>query len=305
MLLVTGISGHTGGYFLQELINNRYDGAIRCIVRNASDTTLIDNSGLKIEKVIGNLSHQEFMDSCMLGVDTVMHIGTIFYSLNVIKSAVKNKVRKVVLVHTTGIYSKFKRASAVYKDIENEITNIVSNESAPLIDITILRPTMIYGNICDHNMIQFIKLLDNLRIMPVINHGNGLFQPVNARDLGKAYYQVLVMPDSIRRKEYILSGERPLELVKAFKIISNCLKKKTIFISFPLMFSVLLARILKVITIGKVDYIEKVLRMSENRSFPHDHAMNDFGYAPSSFEEGIRIEVEQYLKQKNIVKESF
>ena len=26
MLLVTGITGHTGRYFLQELINNKYEG---------------------------------------------------------------------------------------------------------------------------------------------------------------------------------------------------------------------------------------------------------------------------------------
>ena len=42
MLLVTGITGHTGRYFLQELINHKYDGAIRCIVRETSDTSILD-----------------------------------------------------------------------------------------------------------------------------------------------------------------------------------------------------------------------------------------------------------------------
>jgi thioester reductase-like protein len=41
MLLVTGITGHTGRYFLKELIDNRYEGPIRCIVRETSDTSML------------------------------------------------------------------------------------------------------------------------------------------------------------------------------------------------------------------------------------------------------------------------
>ena len=52
MLLVTGITGHTGRYFLQELINNKYKGPIGCIVRETSDTSLLDGSGLNIEKIL-------------------------------------------------------------------------------------------------------------------------------------------------------------------------------------------------------------------------------------------------------------
>lgn len=72
MLLVTGITGHSGRYFLQELIKNKYEDTIRCVVRNSSDTSLIDSSGLKIEKVVGDLDDQEFMDQAMVGVDTVV-----------------------------------------------------------------------------------------------------------------------------------------------------------------------------------------------------------------------------------------
>lgn len=56
MLLVTGITGHSGRYFLQELIKNKYEGIIRCIVRETSDTWMLDNSGLKIEKAVGDLT---------------------------------------------------------------------------------------------------------------------------------------------------------------------------------------------------------------------------------------------------------
>jgi hypothetical protein len=35
--------------------------------------------------------------------------------------------------------------------------------------------------------------------------------------------------------------------------------------------------------------------MGEDRSFSHDAATKDFGYNPMPFEEGIRMEVEEYL----------
>ena len=295
MLLVTGITGHSGRYFLQELIDHKYEGTIRCVVRSTSDTSLLDNSGLKIEKVVGDLMDQDFMDAAMAAVDTVMHIGAIFYSLSVIKAAVKKSVRKAILVHTTGIYSKFKSASEDYKNIESEVRRIVK-DNASSIGLTILRPTMIYGNVNDKNMVIFIKMVDKMRLFPVIDHGRSLLQPVNGRDLGKAYYQVLVKPE-IMNGDYILSGEKPIMMIDMFKLISNTLGKKTVFVSVPLGFGEFLARILKAVTLGKVDYIEKVQRMGEDRSYPHDHATRDFGYNPMSFEEGLRIQVHQNVKK--------
>ena len=154
---------------------------------------------------------------------------------------------------------------------------------------------MIYGDVCDRNMSKFIKMVDRFRVFPVINHGKSLIQPVNARDLGKAYYDVLMMPKEKAKSEYILSGEKPITMLEAFKLISNNLGKKTTFISFPLSFGVIMARVLKGITLGEIDYVERVQRMSEDRSFSHKEATADFGYNPESFEVGIAREVKEYL----------
>ena len=59
----------------------------------------------------------------------------------------------------------------------------------------------------------------------------------------------------------------------------------------------MLAKIAKVLTVGKINYIERVQRMGEDRSYPHAEAKKDFNYKPMSFEEGIQIEVNQYLKK--------
>ncbi|MCA1031309.1 NAD(P)-dependent oxidoreductase [Bacillus timonensis] len=295
MLLVTGITGHSGEFFLQELIKNKYEGPIRCIIRDNSNTSLIDNSGLNIEKVIGNLEDQEFMNEVMTGVDTVVHIASIFYSVNLMRAAVKNHVRRAVLVHTTGIYSKYKSASEEYKAIEQNLESLIK-ESSSNIGLIYLRPTMIYGNINDRNMIIFIKMVDRLRLFPIINQGKNTLQPVNGRDLGKAYYQVL-KSSNIMHGDYILSGESPISMKDLFRLISQILDKKITFISVPLVLGVFVAKILKVCTLGKIDYIEKVQRMGEDRSFSHQCATDDFGYKPMSLSEGLKIEIEDYLKK--------
>ncbi|WP_082731909.1 NAD(P)-dependent oxidoreductase [Sporosarcina sp. HYO08] len=295
MLLVTGITGHSGKYFLQELIRNKYDGPIRCIVRANSDTSLIDNSGLNIEMIVGDLENQEFMNEAMSGVNTVVHIASIFYSVTLMKAAVKNDVKRAILVHTTGIYSKYKSASEEYKGIEKSIDKIIK-ENNSTIGLIYLRPTMIYGYINDSNMIVFIKMVDRLRLFPIIDQGKNLLQPVNGRDLGKAYYQVL-KKSNIVSGDYILSGESPISMKELFRLISQILGKNTTFISIPLALGVFMARFLKVITLGKVDYIERVQRMGEDRSFPHESAAKDFGYRPMSLSEGLKIEIKEYLKK--------
>ncbi|MDC3411843.1 SDR family oxidoreductase [Terrihalobacillus insolitus] len=296
MLLVTGITGHTGKYFLQELINNKYECSIRCVVRETSNTSLLDNSGLNIEKVVGDLDDPDFIDSVMNGVDTVMHIYNIHHSPVVVQSAIKNKVKRALLVHTTGIYSEFKYASEGYKKIEQKVKEL-KNDTKCLTKITILRPSMIYGDLCDRNMSKFIKMIDKLRIMPVINGGNSFIQPVNARDLGKAFFTLLMSPVESDRDAYDLSGESPIRMIDAFKLISKELNKKTVFISVPLSLGVQIARVIKTLTLGRIDYIERVQRMGEDRNYSHDSATSDFGYNPMTFEKGIQIEVQEYLEK--------
>ncbi|WP_174734323.1 SDR family oxidoreductase [Mesobacillus harenae] len=296
MLLVTGITGHTGKYFLQELIDNKYEGSIRCIVRETSNTSPLDKSGLNIEKVVGDLDDPDFIGSVMNGVETVMHIYNIHHSPMIVESAIKNKVKRAILVHTTGIYSEFKYASEGYKKIEQKINELKSDTKC-LTKITILRPSMIYGDLCDRNMSKFIKMIDKLRIMPVINGGNSLIQPVNARDLGKAFFTVLMSPVKSDGDAYDLSGERPIRMIDTFNLISKELNKKTVFISVPLSLGVLMAKVIKTLTLRRIDYIERVQRMGEDRNYSHDSATSDFGYNPMTFEKGIQIEVQEYLEK--------
>jgi nucleoside-diphosphate-sugar epimerase len=263
VILITGITGKSGKWFLEKLKATPLSGRkYRVVIRNTSNTIAIDNCILPIEKVRGDLVDLNFVNSIMSDVSTVLHIAGINTSLNIVKAAIKNNVKKLILVHTTGIYSKYKSAAKDYLAIEDEINVIIQGTH---INLTILRPTMIYGSITDNNIIFFIKMVDKLRFLPIINHANYLLQPVHEKDLGEAYYQALtmVMDDGggggvgTDNKSYKLTGKEQIHLIDIFKIIGRYLEKKNKFISVPFIVAYFGGWVLYIITIGKIDYRER------------------------------------------------
>lgn len=294
MILVIGITGHTGRYFLDNLMKNDYKEKIRVLAHSDKGLEKLKKSKLDYEIVYGDLNNLEDLEKACKGVEEIVQIYDIRYSLKVLETAINNKVKRIIFVHTTGIYSRFKMASEIYKDIESKVYEISKNK----IDITILRPTMIYGNLVDENMVKFIMMVDKLRIFPLIAGGKAKIQPVNARDLGKAYYDVLVNYEKTTNKDYNLSGKTEISFKDMLKLIGKKLNAKNLFISVPLWTSLIPAYILKIITFNKINIVEKVLRMDESRCFSYEKAEKDFGYNPMDFEKGISIEIEQYMKKK-------
>jgi len=293
MLYITGITGHTGTWLLKRLIAENYQGPIRCVVRKNSNTTLIDQSELNIEKVYGDLDDINFLMKSMENVKTMIHISWIMHSPKVVEAAIANNVNWAILVHTTGRFSKYKSASEEYINIEDSLL-----ERKNEINITVLRPTMIYGSAADRNMIKLIDFMNRFRLFPLFGKGGNLMQPVHARDLGNAYYDVLMNPGVTMNNNYNLSGKNPLTYRKLIETVSKKLNKKTTLVTLPLGFSVFSARIYNKLTSKALISEEQVLRMQEDKAFSYEKAKNDFGYNPIDFEEGIQEEVELYLKSK-------
>jgi nucleoside-diphosphate-sugar epimerase len=293
MLYVTGITGHTGKWFLDRLINEKFEGKIRCLVRENSDTAVLDKSGLNIEKVFGSLEDKEFLETTMAGVEAVVHISSILFSNNVIDAAIKNNVKWAILVHTTGRYSKFKSASEEYMKIEDGIL-----EKRDQIGISVLRPTMIYGSSGDRNMYKLVDYLARHKFFPLFGDGRNLMQPVHAKDLGNAYYDVLVNKNKTFNKEYNLSGKDPIMYIDLVRCMSETLKRNNVILKIPLWFSVLAAKVYNAFNKNAVISVEQVLRMQEDKVFCYDDATVDFGYSPISFSEGIKGEAREYLESK-------
>lgn len=296
-VLITGITGKSGAVFAGLLGE---DGgalgyALRVLVRTQAQRDWAAGLLPHAEIVLGDLDNQQDLDRMTKDVDVLFHIAGIQRSWPLVEAAAANQVRRMVLVHTTGIYSKYKAAGEEYRQTEAKIDALARREG---ISVTYLRPTMIYGTLNDRNMIQFIKMVDRLNPMPMVNHGRYALQPVNCRDLGKAYWQVLSALDQTGGKSYILSGRDSLLLCELFEEIAGCLGVSRRFCSVPFPLAYVGAWGVYGLTLGKLDFREKVQRLCEDRSFPHEDAARDFGYAPMPFSEGLRMEVEEYLREK-------
>lgn len=291
MLLVTGAAGHSAKFFFERLVEQNYQHKIRCLVRKSSKIDFLKETRLDIEFCYGDIEDIHFLKNVMTGVSTVLHIAGIPFSEKIVKTGTESGVEWFICIHTTGRYSKFKSASAEYIRIEEGLLNKFSN-------LTILRPTMIYGSSSDRNMWKLINYINSHKIFPVFGSGENLMQPVHAKDLGDAYALVLNNKKTTFGKQYNLSGKNEITYISLLKVISSSLNRKIIFVHFPLWMCVIGAHVYNFIFRSSAFIsVEQVLRMQEDKAFSSRSAFDDFSYSPMSFEEGIKIEVNELLRK--------
>ena len=277
-LAITGVTGKSGSFLWQyileneSLIKNKWPEGINLISRNKGKLENLEKGSLSTTCFYGDLTESDITDVFCNGCDTLMHIAGIHWSLQLVKAAGEE-----------------------YRQIDSQIYDIAKKNN---IALTILRPTMIYGDISDKNVVVFIKMVDKFKIMPTVNGAHYELQPVHCKDLGKAYFDVLMNPNICNNKDYVLSGGSPIELRRMFEEIAKNLGVKRSYISCPFCIAYFGAWIIYLLTFTKKDYREKVQRLVEPRVYSYTDAAKDFGYSPVSFEEGIVDEVKQYLQSK-------
>lgn len=314
---VTGASGKSGQYFLKRILREKehvknYKFFLICRKQGKDSKNVegyqfiqrvLEEKELQVELVEIDLKNKEELKLFFKEhhIDMLLHIASVKLSPYVVPAALRGGVDNFILVHTTGIYSKYKAAGEEYRQIEARIQKLVEEYRSRGRDIamTILRPTMIYGDLQDKNVSVFIKMVDKLRVFPTVNGARYDLQPVWCKDLGNAYYDVMMNWKVTKNKEYILSGKEPIQLRTMFEVMAKQLGVKNIFISCPYPIAYAGAYMIYILTLRKIDYREKVQRLVEPRAYSHEKATKDFGYAPVSFEVGVREEVKMY---KNTVK---
>lgn len=299
LVLITGATGHSGKYAIERLSARREDCAglrFRLLVRPASDTSFLQACGIPFELAYGDILDDDCLREALAGADTLLNIfGIINDPARVAQFAADAGVRRIISVHTTGIYSRYKNASASYIESDRRVAEICKEHG---IALSILRPTMIYGDLDDQNVAVFIRMVDRFRRMPVVNGARYALQPVHRRDLGYAYADVLLAGRVCEGKDYVLSGKAPILLRDMLGVIAGYLGKEARYVSVPYWLAIAGAWGIYVLTLSKLDFREKVQRLVEPRAYPHDDAARDFHYAPVGFSEGVRDEVEKYLLQK-------
>ena len=301
MLLVTGCSGPSAKYFFKKLSQNNYKHHIRCIVRETSNIEHLKKYGLNMSFAYGDMRDEVFLLNSMRDIEIVLHIANIKFSEFIVRAGTKAGVSWFICVHTAAIYSQFEKLSSNYISIEK---NLLINNS----NLTILRPSLIYGTgedpltggdkKRDRKIWKIIKFIQKYNFFFVFGSGESLLQPVHCKDLGEAYYSVLINKKNTIGKNYNLSGRNKISYLSIIKTISSYLEKKIIIIHFPMWLSFTLVKILGILPFINIAInTEQVLRMNEDKVFSWKEAYNDFSYSPLTFKDGVKIEIDKYLNK--------
>lgn len=306
-IAVTGITGKSGQAFLQKLMDHPEEVEdcrflLLCRKQDSLVKQVIEHPAVKAERVRIDLKDQKALQAffAAYNVDMVFHIAGVHYSWNIVPVALKQGVDDFVLVHTTGIYSKYKAAGEAYRKTEAKIAALVERyrSQGRKVAVTILRPTMIYGDLKDGNVSVFMKMTDKLRLLPVVNGARYDLQPVWSKDLGNAYFKVLTHWPCTADKEYILSGGAPIQLREMFVEMGKQLGVRNAFVSCPFWLAYAGAWFFYLLSLGRLDLREKVQRLVEPRAYSHELAAQDFGYAPAEFAVGVAEEIRMYQQSK-------
>ncbi|MES5952578.1 NAD-dependent epimerase/dehydratase family protein [Bacillus fungorum] len=292
MILITGWTGNTGSLVLKKLLEQYNSQEIIGITREQNNS---NPEGIIVEK--SSLENKEDVENIFkkYKIKTIIHIANIRYSPLILELANKYRIHKVILIHTTGIYSKYRAYSKLYHEIEDDI---LSNQY-PCTNYIILRPTMIYGNDRDHNMHKLIKFLNKYPFFPVFGNGEALMQPVHVEDLAniiiKAHNE-----DNLKNKDYDISGGSVVSYKEVLELITNELGKKVYFIYIPIKLAIFGSKLISKFMAKPIVSIEQVRRLQEDKSYSHEKAKVDLEYTPRTFAIGIVEEVRS-LKEKGVI----
>jgi nucleoside-diphosphate-sugar epimerase len=127
-------------------------------------------------------------------------------------------------------------------------------------------------------------------IVPVFGDGNYLQQPIYVGDVSQAIVSCLCNDQTIG-KSYNIAGNWPLTYNQVIDTIARQMQKRVWKIYIPATPVVGLLKFFERLYIPFPIKAEQVLRLSENKNFSYEEATEDFGFRPSSFEDGRRLEL--------------
>ncbi len=263
------------GHFLLPMLKDNYN--IFALSRKNHEDTKIN----WIESDIKELD-EESIDS--FKIDILIYIGSMEY-LGEFLGKFKNLERLILFSSTSAIT---KKDSAIEDEKKLSQTLFLGEENAKKwcsgnsVNITILRPTLIYGINKDKNVAVITNFIRKFKFFPLIGNGRGLRMPVHAFDLADTVLKII---DNHRSygKTYSLTGAETLTYREMVERIFLSLNQKPIIINIPEFLFKALLIVVKIVP--KYRYLSTGMadRINQDLCFDIEEAKKDFNYSPYPF----------------------
>jgi nucleoside-diphosphate-sugar epimerase len=168
-----------------------------------------------------------------------------------------------------------REVSARLRDAEDTLRRCASARGVAL---TIVRPTLIYGDGTDRSLAPIARFIRRWHLLPLPLGATGLRQPVHADDLANAVSTVLDRPETYG-KTYSLGGGERLPFVALLRRLRDATPGWSVPVPLSLSALVLLTRMMP----RGAPNGAAIARLKTDLVADISPAQKDFGYAPRAF----------------------
>ncbi len=284
---MTGATSTVGVFALRSLLDDSEVEHVSVLARHPERFPIEHE---KLTVVSGNLLEPGLWQLAANGCDTVVHIAGIMFLPQLLRLMRTSAARQLVVVGTTGVFSRFKSASQEYIHDEEILRSFLTEN--PSVRCVVLRPTMIYGNPAGHNVSVLLSWFRRHSVFPMFGDGHALIQPVYDADVASAVVAA-VRQYCEPAGFYNVSGRTPLTYRQFIEAIAAAVGAKPRFVHLPVRVSAALFETAHRLVPRFHFNGEQVWRTTDDRAFDWSAAGVAFGFAPRSFEDGLRLQLER------------
>ena len=283
-VFVTGGSGFLGFRTVIQLISAGHD--VWALTRSEKSAQILRQVG--VHPLPGDLDTPRDLESTIAvsNPDIFLNIASLGFghAESIVSAAESYAFKHCVFVSTTAIST---RLNAKSKEVRVQAEQRIQSSSIPW---TILRPTMIYGARGDRNIERLLVALKRYRVLPLPGGGQHFQQPVHVDDVAQALLAASQTDKSLR-KIYEIAGPTPISFRELVMTAQRVVASRTRLVSVPIKPIAYLLRVYGLLHNSPRITEEQVMRLTEDKVFDIDPARYDLGFAPRSFETGVRQEV--------------
>jgi len=321
-ILITGVSGFTGGHLCERLASQGHE--IKALVRDPSRCEAYSRMGVELIK--GDLRDPHAVEIAMKGTEIVYHIAALYRQANVsrqemwecnveatrhlLDAAIKEGVKRFVHCSTIGVHGDVKNPPATeqspyapgddYQESKTEGEKLVwqyINEGK--LPIVIFRPGGIYGP----QDLRFLKLFKAIKRKKFVMLGSGevLYQLIYIDDLVDGIILCGTKPEAVG-KVFILNSDAPLTLNQLVATIAEVVGVRPPTWRFPIWpvwwAGFVCEMVCKPFGINPPLFRRRVDFFRKTRAFDISKAKRELGFAPKiDTLTGLKRTAEWYVKE--------
>lgn len=277
MIIVTGARGVVGTPLCEALVKSKEP--FLPVSRAAGDGVLQWDLTQKLEL----LPHSQ--EASLRRLKSLIHCAPIWLLPAHLEGLLEYGLEQIVVFSSTSVLSKKNsenpQEQALVEQLKSSENSLCEFCQRHNIDLTILRPSLIYGYGRDQNVFHIAKFIERYRLMFLVGKASGLRQPVHADDLVKTAIECLSRPER-QHVAYNLAGKDVLSYKEMVERIFSGLGRRACIISIPLrLFRFALVCAAK---LGRFSYTpEMANRMNQNLNYDYSAAARDLSFQPQGF----------------------